>query len=952
MISRKMQRIMSMIISASMLVNMTCIRYVSAKDLSKVDFEMIDDGPLYSELNLNSVPEKLYSEIGENLQNAKELDESTFSDLFSLSTINNDGSRSLMTFYEPIKYYDTSDKMIKFIDNSIEPVSNDDCIAFINKGNSYKASFPKNIANGVMFSEDGFSINMIPLNMNEGKTPEIYENEIVYSDVWNESADIHYALENSGIKESIILEDKPGDLFFDFSLSVKGAVPENYKGESISFINEESKESVFVIQPTFITDSWGEEFDEEHEHISYNNYYEIEELNDNNYILHMYLDNEFLNAESTVYPCTIDPSIWAVNYSNDSSAYVEQSTGIVYSNNQLCVGNFSGIGERISYVKALGVDKLRWIEPDRLRRAEFKVKSATTGYTSSCKINCYDSTAINNVSSITYSGLISSIGTLQSSTTFTSLGTEYSFNITELFKKWIKYELGEGGKSSNYGFILRGAAGYCTPGRYFSSSSSSDTYFYIEYEEGEEIESGFYMIKNSDSNNYLKYNGSSQISVGIPTESDIDYYKWQIILSKSPDGNTSYGKYTIRPYKNLNVSMKGVTTNQALTTNSNGNDFRIIRNSGNSDSTFRIMPFGTNYASVSNGIKVVSGYASIKEYSNVESMKWTFEPVVNRFFSLYSPEKYSDTLYYHISRRMNCYAYAFGFIEHYSISDDGKQQPGYFASNLVASNSGTTASEILNNIFQNMLQDSYQLGYSIEEYLPPSNNESVEQFGSDTRLIAVIASPINRYHFYMQHNDGTWSHKDGDSELRNTAFCSTNSNPIYLNNNNIRQHIYDRYETGEYKFFKITKDAVNDYPHCQSNTEFQKRFYLTDIAGDNIFTSSYINLGEHEASIDTNTDTDFYVFNVPTTRNYTIQTTSCRVTREFSGQTRDYEIVSELYNVDNLNCNIYDENGKIKFYDSGSGQVNISFQAIAGKNYFIEIYNSSQSPCDYTITLS
>ena len=160
------------------------------------------------------------------------------------------------------------------------------------------------------------------------------------------------------------------------------------------------------------------------------------------------------------------------------------------------------------------------------------------------------------------------------------------------------------------------------------------------------------------------------------------------------------------------------------------------------------------------------------------------------------------------------------------------------------------------------------------------------------------------------------------------------------------------HETGEYKFFKITKDAVNDYPHCQSNTEFQKRFYLTDIAGDNIFTSSYINLGEHEASIDTNTDKDFYVFNVPTTRNYTIQTTSCRVTREFSGQTRDYEIVSELYNVDNLNCNIYDENGKIKFYDSGSGQVNISFQAIAGKNYFIEIYNSSQYPCDYTITLS
>ena len=28
----------------------------------------------------------------------------------------------------------------------------------------------------------------------------------------------------------------------------------------------------------------------------------------------MNLDEDFLNAETTVYPCVIDPSVWAVNF--------------------------------------------------------------------------------------------------------------------------------------------------------------------------------------------------------------------------------------------------------------------------------------------------------------------------------------------------------------------------------------------------------------------------------------------------------------------------------------------------------------------------------------------------------------------------------------------------------------------------------------------------------------
>lgn len=94
--------------------------------------------------------------------------------------------------------------------------------------------------------------------------------------------------------------------------------------------------------------------------------------------------------------------------------------------------------------------------------------------------------------------------------------------------------------------------------------------------------------------------------------------------------------------------MKGVTTNEAVTTNSLGNAFRILRNA---DGMFRIMPTGVSYARVSNAIGVNSNYALIQEYSNISSMKWTFEPVVNRFFSEYNPERFNDPS---VKERLNC----------------------------------------------------------------------------------------------------------------------------------------------------------------------------------------------------------------------------------------------------------------------------------------------------------
>lgn len=751
------KKICSVILTLTMFQTLPLTAFASEKEKlfnENVVDEVVFNPKLVDEsLRLEQLPDELYSVLENDIQDSVQIDEKTVSDLFSVGFVNSDGTESLMTFDSPVKYLDNETGSICFIDNAFISTDDDNGVAYSNRGNSYNANFPVNISDGVSFSEADFSINMKPADALENCEPQIVNKELVYDNTFNDNTDIRYSLENSGIKESIVVYEPTGCSCYDFIISADGLVPETESGKSITLLDESNGEPVFVIQPSFIYDSYEGDYIEGEEHITYNNYYEIVLQEDGNYLLHMNLDEDFLNSESTMYPCVIDPSIWAVDLYNNSSSYVQQSGEYGYVNNELSAGSFNGSGEHMSYVKANDVDKFRWIEPNRLKSAEFRVKAASSGYTNACTIDCYDSMVNLPVTSVYYSQLVSSLGERQSSTTFTTLGSTYSFDVTNLFKQWITYELGEGGKDPAYGLILKGATGASTPGRRFSSTSSPDSYFYLIYEEGEEIEDGFYNIRNVSTGKYLKYNNGGQLSLSSYPSTDV--CKWQAILKRSDDRSLTYGVYTLSPYNDLNVSMKGMETNDAVTTNSSGNTFRIIRNA---DGTFRIMPAGDNYARVSNAIGVNSNYASIQEYSNISSMKWTFEPVVNRFFSEYTPEKFNNASGYdEIQKRANCYAYALGFMEHYYMIDSSQQVPGDFSSNIdLRRDLSGNESTMIDNLIYNMQLDADRLQYTITEYIP--DGDTVEQFGANSRLIAVVVcSIINMYdyHFYMQHNDGT-----------------------------------------------------------------------------------------------------------------------------------------------------------------------------------------------------
>lgn len=296
---------------------------------------------------------------------------------------------------------------------------------------------------------------------------------------------------------------------------------------------------------------------------------------------------------------------------------------------------------------------------------------------------------------------------------------------------------------------------------------------------------------------------------------------------------------------------------------------------------------------------------------------------------------------------MNCYGYAFcnilnGYATMYG-KNGYKQQPGDFArssdkSKVKPNYVGTDTIKSMENIVWNMKLDASRLGYTITEITPSSS--TVEQCGTTSRMIAVVNGVYSYfdgvgirksvdYHFYMQHSDGTWSHKPGSGPVSNVSLTSgvklTNSNIRFLANEDI-------YAGGEIRFFEITKSAVIDYPHGKVTKDTETELYYKEKAGDTIRTSAIKSTGSTFARIDFAEDQDMYCFNVPYTKKNIIKTT------RHSGSS--------------LGCVVLNTNGSVITTQASGEQVNFTISMSAGETYFLLIFNKSKKVTDYVLTVS
>lgn len=177
---------------------------------------------------------------------------------------------------------------------------------YTNKKNEYHTYFYNNYNDYLMIiKKEDYYIKFKLENCNKILLKK--EEETIYYRDLLKDIDFKYKLIGNKVKEEIILNKKQNEIN-----KISFMIETNLNLEIRNKVVNASKDNkiIFQIDAPYMYDS--------NNNINQNIYYKISKK-DNNYILDLILDDEWLNNDNTKYPVTVDPTI--TNRGNDTSCY-------------------------------------------------------------------------------------------------------------------------------------------------------------------------------------------------------------------------------------------------------------------------------------------------------------------------------------------------------------------------------------------------------------------------------------------------------------------------------------------------------------------------------------------------------------------------------------------------------------------------------------------------------
>ncbi len=579
---------------------------------------------------VEELPEYIYESYKAN-KKAESLDIYD-QNLFSVTTNNNDGTKTVELYQTPIKYIEEDE--IKFIDISIKSTSILEQLVseyfYKCETTPVKSFYPKQISDGISVENGKYSVECSP-NITDEYSNKLFsrptlsgKDKVLYYSVFGESVDISYSPISNGVKEEIILNECPDRNIFEFKIDLENLQPVYLTGDSIPLRDKETGEQVAAISQIDMRDSASA--------TTYNtslfNHIELELIEDSTYILRIILDDNFLKATTTVYPVIVDPTItFNADPIYDAPVFSGYPSTNFNSNTYNVVGyHGSTYGEGIGFVKINNIQNYLYIRPENITSAYLKVYESS-GKTSTAKIGVYNTKATWSNTSITYNNKPSLNAEPYSTLTVTNSGW-YNFDISGFIRNWLRFALNEGGKSQGYGLALK-MLDTGVSSRHFCSAnhSSYPPSIIINYTEYTGLEEGNYIIRSQYHPEakpycYLYASGSNVIQYTAKGNANqiwkVDYI-----------GN---GYYEIYSTANTSMAMgvalsePGNATNVGLYDSSAGNrrKFRIIKNA---DGSYRILSICGNKnkgLDVCGPSNVAGTNIQSWEYSGVTQQQWNF----------------------------------------------------------------------------------------------------------------------------------------------------------------------------------------------------------------------------------------------------------------------------------------------------------------------------------------
>ncbi len=409
-------------------------------------------------------------------------------DLNSIVFQNRDGTKTMYYYAEPIKYKDKAGN-VKDKKNKLTDTGND----YTNVENDINTYFPKKVHKnkGVILKYDNVRIEVAPLiNGSSGASRQTGHNKdgqntdyVEYLNVFDEKISLRYTPTFNGYKEDIILQENVGLNEFQFKLTTDGLqLVEEYgllylsnplTGKKIVSIGDivvyDSapfiKEDIPTHKPKLneVTSSEVESIE------TYTHSYHIQTVvEDQEYILTMVVDKDYLSDSERVYPVYIDPTVkieqnnriqdatiysnYNVNDGNNAYLYVgyQGSKGIARS-----LVRFPGLMNH-STLKNISVNQIQSVKyiPIELHRGSglWVDAYAATQYWTQSGVKC-NSTIWNAYGNFIDDAYMSPYQGTDSDGNNVGTGNWYPFDITSIYKSWRSGAYG--GVSNHYGIMLK-----------------------------------------------------------------------------------------------------------------------------------------------------------------------------------------------------------------------------------------------------------------------------------------------------------------------------------------------------------------------------------------------------------------------------------------------------------------------------------------------------------------
>ena len=242
-----------------------------------------------------------------------------------------DGTIKEEVYFEPVNYFDANAQEYKAIDNTLEAQENDKELGdyYQNRANSFNVKFPKklNASKHMVIEKDGCRVSLQLLgvetrsknnaeaklldveNAKDAGGKEIAINKaLIYEEILP-AVDLKFLVKGNSVKDYLIIKEKREQYEYSYKLTAENfTVTLDERREEIIFVSKETGKKIFVMPAPYMVDA--------DDNTSEEAYYEIDTISEEEYIIHVKLNEMWINRESTTMPIAVDPEI--VVYGDES----------------------------------------------------------------------------------------------------------------------------------------------------------------------------------------------------------------------------------------------------------------------------------------------------------------------------------------------------------------------------------------------------------------------------------------------------------------------------------------------------------------------------------------------------------------------------------------------------------------------------------------------------------